>query len=266
MKHSIPKKRADTLRRYLQNGDRRVQGWLNNRSAQIIAALSQHQLDEGLQGAVGEIGVHHGRLFLLLVLASREEDGAVAIDVFEQQELNVDRSGRGSRAIFERNLKSHGVNPSGLKIIAASSFDVSGETLRREVGPLRLFSIDGGHTPECIVNDLQIADAALAEHGVVIIDDVFNSTWPGVVTGYREYLDRTPRLVPFATSPNKVYACPKSYVDHYRGYFRSAFPALFDRSDQLFGFAVDGYGMWEKPQPSLRRRLKRAVARRLGRS
>jgi len=261
----MSQKRVDTLRRYLRVGDRRVKGWLNNRSAQMIAALSQHQLDEGLHGAVGEIGVHHGRLFVLLVLASREEDAAVAIDLFEKQELNVDRSGKGSRAIFERNLRSHGIDPSQVKIVADSSFNVSGEDLRGALGPLRLFSIDGGHTPDCILNDLRIADAALAEHGVAIIDDVFNSSWPGVVTGYREYLDQSPRLVPFATSPNKVYACPQPFVEHYRHYFRSAFQAHFDRSDHLFGFAVDGYGMWERQRLTLSRRLKRGITRRLTR-
>ncbi|HEV2069230.1 MAG TPA: hypothetical protein VGR26_05515 [Acidimicrobiales bacterium] len=36
-----------------------------------------------MPGSVGEIGVHHGKLFLLAYLASRRDEAAFAVDVFE---------------------------------------------------------------------------------------------------------------------------------------------------------------------------------------
>ncbi len=232
------------LRRYVGGGQEAVEGWLDRRSARMIAGLALHQRERGLAGAVGEIGVHHGRLFILLALASGEGETCFALDVFERQDLNVDRSGRGNREIFSTNLRRHGLDPATIEIITASSLDVSGQALRKRVGPIRLMSIDGGHTEECVLNDLAIADITLADHGVVIMDDVFNSTWPAVVSGYARYLLDDPATIPFASAPNKVFACRAPFVDRYRAFFRSRFPRLYDRSDRFFGFEMDGYGMW----------------------
>jgi len=239
--------RLETLRRYVDGGHDAVEGWLKPRSAAMIAALSMLQRRRGLRGAVGEIGVHHGKLFILLALSADGGETAFAIDIFEQQELNLGESGRGDREAFYRNLRAHGIDPDSLHIVTASSLDVSGAELRKAIGPARLLSIDGGHTEECIRNDLAIADALLADHGVVILDDVFNATWPSVVTGYARYLmAQSPATVPFATSPNKVYACRAPFVERYRGFFRRGFPKLFDRSDRFFDFDVDCYGVWAK--------------------
>ncbi len=241
--------RLDTLRRYVNGGHDAVEGWLNGRSAAMIAALSMLQRRRGLRGAVGEIGVHHGRLFILLALTADETETPFAIDLFEQQELNIDESGRGDREAFYANLRAHGIDPEKLHIVTASSLDLSGTALREEIGPARLLSIDGGHTEQCIRNDLAIADALLADHGVVVVDDVFNATWPAVVTGYARYLAADPATVPFATSPNKVYAARAPFVQLYRSFFRRRFPKLYDRSDRFFDHDVDCYGVW-LPEPA----------------
>lgn len=52
--------------RYLRRDMKRVEGWLDPLTARIIAALGRHQTAGGLSGAVGEIGVHHGKLWLVL--------------------------------------------------------------------------------------------------------------------------------------------------------------------------------------------------------
>jgi hypothetical protein len=71
-----------------------------------------------------------------------------------------------------------------------------------------LFSVDGGHTYECALSDLQLADAVLAERGVVILDDFFNELWPEVAMGAMAFLRSSgARLQPFAISPGKVYFC-----------------------------------------------------------
>ena len=108
-------------------------------------------------------------------------------------------------------------------------------------------SIDGGHTEQCVINDLAIADAALADHGIIVVDDVFNSTWPAVVSGYARYLLDKPQMIPFASAPNKVFACRAPFVERYRAVLRKAYARIYDRSDAFFGFPVDGYGMWTQP-------------------
>ena len=57
-------------------------------------------------------------------------------------------------------------------------------------GAIRFFSVDGGHTDEIVFSDMKLAEATLADGGIVIADDVFNEQWPGVAVGTLRYLVR----------------------------------------------------------------------------
>ena len=78
--------------------------WVAPFSARFIAAVARAQIRKGINGAVAEIGVHHGRLFILMHLTSPAGQKDIAIDVFENQQLNRDQSGRGDRAQFSATL------------------------------------------------------------------------------------------------------------------------------------------------------------------
>ena len=94
--------------RYLWLGSHRVKGWLAPFSARFIAALARAQIRNGINSAVAEIGVHHGRLFILMHLTSRVGQKDIAIDIFEKQHLNRDHSGRGDLAQIPRATSSDG--------------------------------------------------------------------------------------------------------------------------------------------------------------
>ena len=113
------------LARYLQSGQKQVHGWLDPKSSLVIASLSNLQVREGLRGGICEIGVHHGKLFLLMALSALPEEKCVAIDVFGRQDLNLDGSGKGDRAIFEANMQRHGVLAENVQIVEKSSLEVS---------------------------------------------------------------------------------------------------------------------------------------------
>ena len=94
--------------------------------------------------------------------------------------------------------------------------DLSGAVLTRLAdGPLRFVSVDGGHTSEITAHDLDTAEAALGEGGIIVVDDVFNEQWPGVGDGVRHYFERRPNLAPFAIGANKTYFCRPSHRDIY---------------------------------------------------
>src|SRR5262245_17809599 len=114
-----------------------VQGWLDPYSASFIAALSLAQTRMGVGGGLGEIGVHHGRLFVILKLTAAPKENVFALDVFDSQHLNSDRSGRGSERIFLRNLQRWGV-ATGVEIIKNSSLNVRPEEITSRVGFCRL--------------------------------------------------------------------------------------------------------------------------------
>jgi len=213
------------LERYVDRKHHAVNGWLADFSARFIAEMATFLEQEDIHGPVVEIGAHHGRLFILLHLASTAAQDLV-IDVFEDQHLNVDESGKGDRAILLRNLERCGGSPDRVRIMQRSSLEVTSEDILAAVGQPALFSIDGGHTAECTINDLRLADATLAEQGIVIVDDVFNEFWPEVAVSTLRFLeDPATRLRPFAISSGKVYLCRPGQ----QAFFHAAIYSRFSR-------------------------------------
>jgi hypothetical protein len=204
------------VERYIRRGKFYVDGWLVSPAARTVAALVERQRSLGVPGGVAEIGVHHGKLFILLYLLSRDTERAVAIDLFEDQHLNVDRSGSGDLAKFRRNLERH-ADTRRLVLHKGNSMNLSGaDLIRLAEGPLAFVSVDGGHTAELTAHDLTTAEASIAEGGIIVVDDVFNDQWPGVADGVHRYFYGRPNLVPFAIGANKTYFCRPSHLHAYR--------------------------------------------------
>lgn len=230
---------------YLKRGYRRVDGWLFPYSARFIDSLLDLQLEAGVRGSVGEIGVHHGKLFILLALGRRSDEAAFAIDVFGDQHLNADDSGAGDREIFLANTRRWlGEGSSRLDILQRSSLEVRPDDILGCSGPVRLASIDGGHTEDCVVNDLMLIQTVLAPKGVVILDDLFNEFWPEVSSGVARYLlDPAARLRPFAITPNKTYFTAAEDIAFYRRSLRSQNEYFYEKSARLLGSDLDIYGI-----------------------
>jgi hypothetical protein len=202
--------------RYIHRGKFYVDGWLRTEAALVIAALNDGQRTLGVEGGIAEIGVHHGKLFILLYLLSQPPEKAVAIDLFDDQHLNVDQSGQGDLGKFQDNLQRHADN-TRLVLHQGNSLDLAAADLvRLAEGPLRFVSVDGGHTAGNTAHDLALAESSLAEGGIVVVDDVFNERWPGVGDGVHRHFARHSGLVPFAIGANKTYFCRPPYRDPYR--------------------------------------------------
>ena len=247
--------------RYLIFGLQRVEGWLDPYSAEVIRVLSDVQRQSNFAGAVGEIGVHHGKLFILLILTAAEHEKAFVIDVFENQALNIDASGRGDKKKFLSNLGHWAGRPRAVSIIAKSSLEVRPEELLFACGRVRIASIDGGHTEECALNDLQLIEAVLTEHGIVILDDYFNQHWPGVSAGAAKYLsDPNTKLRPFAISPNKIFLTAPSNANFYRSQLRRQKGFNVETTAKMFGHEVDVYGC-SQPKLTLTVCIKELIKR-----
>jgi Methyltransferase domain len=227
---------------YLKHGIRRVGGYLHKGAASLIVQTAAIQSQLKICGHVAEIGVHEGRLFILLCLLREENEAAVAVDVFERQELNRDNSGRGSREHLQNNLGKyvHGGSPPIL--LSADSRTISASTLIDAAGgQFRLFSIDGGHDADTVFHDLEVAAGALCRGGAIVLDDFFNEGWAGVADGTCRFFTshKYPDLVPFAIAQNKVLICDRSFADKYRSALSAAFRDKTKiRESTLFGHPV----------------------------
>lgn len=212
--------------RYIRRDKFYIDGWLRSEAALTMVALTESQRTLDLTGGVAEIGVHHGKLFILLYLLSRAPEKVVAIDLFEDQHLNIDQSGSGDLAKFCRNLERH-ADSSRLVLHQGNSMDLGGADLTRLAdGPLRFFSVDGGHTAPLTAHDLETAEASIAGGGIIVVDDVFNEHWPGVGDGVHQFFERRRNLVPFAIGANKTYFCRPSHRDIYHDAAASAASAV----------------------------------------
>jgi hypothetical protein len=205
---------------YLKHGQYLVKGWLFPGAPEAIILLSEDQTRAGVFGGIAEIGVHHGKLFILLYLLSADNEPAVAIDLFSRQELNVDRSGAGDLERFKRNLRLH-ADTSRLVIHEGDSTQLTSESLiGLGRGSFRLISIDGGHTASITASDLAIGEGAIGRGGIIILDDCFNQEWPGVMDGIYQHFSHPRTIVPFGIGANKTFFCHPEFAARYSGILR----------------------------------------------
>jgi hypothetical protein len=211
-----------TFNRYRAIGQRFVTGFLQPEILTVLDALNAAQRTKQVSGAAAEIGVHHGKLFIGLRLLQKPGEKSVAIDIFGDQELNVDGSGHGDYEKFENNVKLWS-SMDDVVVHQGDSTKLEPAKLRELAGgDVRFFSVDGGHTDEIVYSDMKLAEATLTEGGIVIADDVFNEYWPGVATGTLRYLSDGAKLAPFLIGFNKVFFTHTEYSEFYRGEVESA--------------------------------------------
>lgn len=223
---------------YIRSGRWRVRGYLAEESVQLIAAVSNAQLTAGTTGSVGEIGVLEGRLFIFLCLSAQDNERAFAIDIFDNEDPHEDNTLKGSRKVFEENLRKFGIDMRRVSITARSSLEISPEELRSISGPTRLFSIDGAHSAAATLHDLVLAESVLVDGGVVVLDDVFSALFPGVVTALGTYLQGVGSLVPFAVCPQKVMLTQPAHHDRLLDDVARQMPTLLRKTDEFYGHKV----------------------------
>lgn len=197
--------RALTAATYVRSYMRRIPGYLSHMDAEVILNLLKWQEAQDVRGSLCEIGVHHGRLFLLLALSRQLGETAVAIDLFEDDAINTGaHSGRGTALL--RNSQRLGVPISSEEIIKSSSHDLTADQiLSRTHGPVRFFSVDGGHLYRDVENDLRLAQECISQEGIVAVDDFFSLLWPEVSFATYDFLRNQSEIVPVFTTLSKLY-------------------------------------------------------------
>ena len=202
---------------YALDGHNKIKGWISAHTLSFLYYLCQFQERNAIKGNVAEIGVFQGRFFIALCLMLQHKEKAIAIDVFEDQDLNADHSGAGDYNIFVENIKNILGNRDHIHIIKEDSLKVTSKLLLQTGGQkIRLFSIDGCHTITHTENDLRLASEAIVPGGVIMLDDFENKEWPGVRQGADQFLYKNKKLQPFAVAYNKLYLTNIDYAPKYQ--------------------------------------------------
>lgn len=207
------------LQNYFNDGFNKVEGWVEDELFTVVDSLNNLNINK--QGGVCEIGIHHGKLYILLNQIVDSNYQSYAIDIFDDQELNVDKSGEGSLEIFQQNLQKYDAHSGRNTVIIKGDSTDSGLGLPNIIksGTMRFISVDGGHTPTHVINDLKLANDLVNNQGIVIVDDVMNHWWPGVIEGVMHFLQLKTPLVPVMMGHNKLYMCKMGYHNFYLHHF-----------------------------------------------
>jgi hypothetical protein len=183
----------------------RVSGYLGQLDATVICWLLNWQERCGVTGNLCEVGVHHGRLFFILALSRRPNEAAIAVDLFEDDKINIGKH-RGRDKALSRNARQLKITLSSTEILKGSSLDLTAaDILQRARGPIRFFSVDGGHMYKHVENDLRLARECLSKEGIIAVDDFFNLKWPEVSFATYEFLRNTHEIIPVFATYAKLY-------------------------------------------------------------
>jgi Methyltransferase domain len=206
-----------TIDRYITRWMPTVQGYLTSLDARVIRTLLSYQTESDISGHLCEIGVHHGRLFLMLAIARRPGERALGIDLFEDDELNASTEHAGRvRAVID-NARRLGIELADQEIFKTSSTEIGpADILARTTGPVRFCSIDASHLYDDVENDLLLAERTLTPDGIIAVDDFFHPGWPDVSFAVSDFLGRTSAIVPFLITPDKLYLAPVPVAERYK--------------------------------------------------
>ncbi len=201
-----------------------VAGYLRTVDARIIASLLAYQEANSIAGNLCEIGVHHGRLFFMLALARQAGERALAVDLFEDDAINYPSHWhRGRDHALVENARRLNIPLQNEEIFKTSSLVINDrDILERAGGPIRLFSVDGGHNYQCVENDLKLATRTISDRGIIVVDDFFNRDWPEVTFATLDFIRGTAEVVPFLLSSGKLFLTTAAMASAYQDAARKA--------------------------------------------
>ena len=231
------------VRDYLDGFYNEVEGWCFRQVWQSVQGVDEFQRRHGIDGPIAEIGVLEGKFFIGLMKTKRRAPN-FAIDLFSLQQFNRDASGTGNLERFRSNIENSGESLDNVRILERDSMTLMPrdiEAIRAETGGFSLFSVNGGHDVDHVINDVEIAMQLTQPGGVIYLDDYYNANWPGVHEGMSKlYFTRAPRFVPLIFGCNKLALCHISWHAHYIDYLaeftQANFPDTNFKRVERFGY------------------------------
>jgi len=178
----------------------RISGWYT--AGPVVGVLLRAMALAGLSGSFVEVGVHHGKSFVSTLQHVRPGflEPSVALDVFDDQSKNLDKSGKGSYGIFATHLQAAksalALGDGAVRVFQQSSLELTPGDVLNATGGKRavLFSVDACHNYDCTLNDLHLAYQSLHPRGLILLDDYVGgracrpgciASWPRSVEPYR---------------------------------------------------------------------------------
>ena len=102
-----------------------------------------------------------------------------------------------------------------------------------------LIHIDGEHSEEAVYRDLNQSFKHLAPDGILVIDDIFHTAFPGIASAVYRFIHSNP-LVPFLLSGDKMYLCFPEFFEKFSKVTRNIL------KDRQIAFNIDYEDVYEQ--------------------
>lgn len=183
---------------YLHNKYDLVRGMSSTIGAAVATFILKEQSRRGVVGDILEIGAFEGRFLVPLCLAASHSDRVYGIDTFDWPDEHV-------RHRLETNLARGGVSGAQFEIVhrSTASLDALSDVTRSV--PLRFIHVDGDHAPDSLARDLSLSVDALADDGVICIDDMVHPEFPFLVEIVAGFLRERPEFTLFAITDREDF-------------------------------------------------------------
>jgi hypothetical protein len=202
-----------TIRKFIFHDLQAIEGYIDPPDALVFLSLLQCQQSAGLTGAVAEIGVYYGRSYFLFRKICGDGEKIVAIDPFD---ITAPEHGVSQYARFMEGGHRLGLLVDESLVIKSDSTLLKAADITNRVGPIRFFSIDGGHMLHHVNADSRLSAQSLAEHGIIVFDDTFNPAWPEVTVGVADFLrEEAAGFSVICLTKYKTYICRQAFHRFY---------------------------------------------------
>ena len=132
---------------------KKIDGWMSHVHTWAANKLTLHQHARGIYGAVGELGVWQGKLFIGMAGFSHPDEPLLAADWF------TDDTDAGYLKGFVDNVRDYlgAATLAKTLIFQGNTMGLTPKWFADHKLPLfRMVSIDAGHSQECVLRDLNL--------------------------------------------------------------------------------------------------------------
>lgn len=171
--------------------------------------LLRHQTGLKWRGGLLEIGIFQGKYFAVLARSAQDAGERV---------LGIDNFMYAPAETVWAALAAHpATRDAAATIWSGCSSTFTAAAIKRELrDAVRFASIDGSHTAYDVGGDLVLAEAVLAPHGILAIDDFLNPRALGVGEAAHAFFRDRRHLQPFALFGNKLFVAHATFARRYR--------------------------------------------------
>jgi hypothetical protein len=187
-------------RKFIEDKLPGVTGWLIPSAAYFTAYLMGFQDQKKIEGPALEFGVYHGKYLCLMMHCALKQGSYVGgCDTFEL--CHPEYAWVHAETFFGSREK--------MILWKGSTRNYSAKVMSSMIHvPPRIISVDGDHTAEGSLYDMQLAQKVIAKNGIMVLDDVYNPMAIGVSEGaFRYLLSGDCEFIPFAHICNKTFLC-----------------------------------------------------------